>query len=523
MEINDELNKLRESVEQYENLIRSSPFAIGILRTEKLIITTANQAIVEIWGKGWEIMGKSYFEALPELADQGYREVFGAVYNTGVPFNAVETPVNILQNGKMQLKYYNFLLYAQRNMQGEVDGIGIIATEVTSQALFNKQIQESEKRFRLLADSMPQMVWTTDPVGRFNYFNLSLTDYSGLTPEALDQTGWQQIVHPGDSRQTSAAWQNSVQTGEDFLVEHRLRSHIGEPRWHLSRAIPQKDETGAIRMWVGTSTDIQEQKLFTSELERQVNERTKELEQNNIELAKMNRELQSFAYISSHDLQEPLRKIQTFATRLAETERENLSEPGKQYFARMTDAALRMQTLIDDLLAYSRTSSADRKVETSDLNKIIEDVKADFQEDLQQINATINASELCEVRIIPLQFRQLLQNLFSNAIKFSSRERRLEIKITADLVDGETLNSDKLPAGAKYCHIRFSDNGIGFDQRFGEKIFEVFQRLHGRQEYSGTGIGLAIVKRITENHGGMITATGEPGKGSTFDIYIPAN
>ena len=144
--------KIRESAERYDHLIHSSPSAIGILKTEELIITTANQAIIDIWGKGWEIMGKSYFKALPELAAQGYEAVFAQVYKTGIPFNAIETPVEILQEGKMQLKYYNFLLYPQRNIHKEIDGIGIIATEVTSQAVLNKQIKENEKRFRLLAN-----------------------------------------------------------------------------------------------------------------------------------------------------------------------------------------------------------------------------------------------------------------------------------------------------------------------------------------------------------------------------------
>jgi PAS domain S-box-containing protein len=513
--------EIRQSVERYHHLIVSSPSAIGILRGEDLVITTANQAIIDIWGKGWDILGKSYFEALPELAEQGYRQVFGQVYKTGAPFHALETPVNILQEGKMQLKYYNFLLYAQRNIRGEIDGIGIIATEVTSQAIFNKQIKESEKKFRLLADSMPQHVWTSDPEGNLNYFNHSVFDYSGLTLEQINKDGWLQIVHPEDRERNIKEWTRSIQTGKDFLLEHRFRKHTGEFRWQLSRAVPQKDENGKIQMWVGTSTDIEEQKSFTSELERQVKERTKELAENNIELEKMNRELQSFAYISSHDLQEPLRKIQTFASRIAEKEQENLSEKGKDYFRRMQDSALRMQTLIDDLLAYSRTNSSDRKFQITDLNKIVAEIRADFNDELKEKGATIETTGLCEVNIIPFQFRQLLQNLVSNAIKFSHPAHPLHITIKSEIGRGSEFENKRLSPYSDYCHISISDNGIGFEQQFSEKIFELFQRLHGRQQYKGTGIGLAIVKKIVENHQGIITANGELDKGATFDIFLP--
>jgi PAS domain S-box-containing protein len=513
--------QIRQSVERYHHLIVSSPSAIGILRGEDLVITTANQAIIDIWGKGWGIMGKSYFEALPELAEQGYRQVFAEVYKTGVPFHAIETAVDILQEGKMRLKYYNFLLYAQRNIKGEIDGIGIIATEVTSQAIFNKQIKESEKRFRLLADSMPQYVWTSDPEGTVNYFNQSVIDYSGLTVEQIVKDGWLQIIHPEDREINIAEWTRSIQTGKDFVLEHRLRKHNGEYRWQLSRAIPQKDENGKIQMWVGTSTDIEEQKSSATELERQVKERTKELAANNIELEKMNKELQSFAYISSHDLQEPLRKIQTFASLIAEKEQQNLSDKGKDYFKRMQDSALRMQTLIDDLLAYSRTNSADRKFENTDLNKIVEEVRADFKEELKEKEATIEATKLCEVNIIPFQFRQLLQNLVSNAIKFSRPSHPLHITIKTEIARGSELKNQKLSESGNYCHISISDNGIGFEQQFSERIFELFQRLHGRQQYKGTGIGLAIVKKIVENHHGIITAAGELNQGAIFDIFLP--
>ena len=398
--------------------------------------------------------------------------------------------------------------------------IGTIA-DITDNRRQQQILFESEQKFRLLADSMPQHIWTSDTEGNLNYYNQSVYDYSGLTRQQIDKDGWMQIVHPDDREENIKQWINSITTGKDFLFEHRFRKYTGEYRWQLSRALPQKDENGKIQMWVGTSTDIQEQKTFANELERQVRERTKELEQKNIDLEKMNKELKSFAYISSHDLQEPLRKIQTFATRIVEKEYQNLSDNGKEYFKRMQNAAIRMQTLIDDLLAYSRTNTAERKYEKTDLNKIVEEVKADLKEELQQKQATLEATEICEVNIIPFQFRQLLHNLVSNSLKFSKPDQAPHIKIKSEIVNGTKFKNDKLSDKTTYCHISISDNGIGFEQQYSEKIFELFQRLHGKSQYNGTGIGLAIVKKIVENHNGVITAKAEINKGATFDIYIP--
>ena len=246
-----------------------------------------------------------------------------------------------------------------------------------------------------------------------------------------------------------------------------------------------------------------------------------ELEQKNTELQKMNQELQSFAYISSHDLQEPLRKIQTFASLIMDKEFENLSDSGKDKFQRMQNAAQRMQTLINDLLSYSRTNVQERVFEKTDLSKIIDEVKDDLKEELEQKHATVVSHESCEVNIIPFQFRQLLYNLISNSLKFSYPDIPPIIEIQSDILKGEDLDNDKLKKDINYCHITISDNGIGFEQQYSAKIFEVFQRLHGKIEYTGTGIGLAIVKKIVENHNGVITATGEKSKGATFDIYLP--
>ena len=251
--------------------------------------------------------------------------------------------------------------------------------------------------------------------------------------------------------------------------------------------------------------------------------KTLELEEKNIELEKMNKELQSFAYISSHDLQEPLRKIQTFATRIAEKEKDNLSENGKDLFKRMRVSAERMQSLIDDLLAYSRTHTLERDFEKVSLNAVIEKVTQDLKEEIQQKHASVKIETTCEVNIIPFQFRQLFYNLISNSLKFSKPETPLLITINSEYANGSKLENENLHSTTNYCHITVQDNGIGFESQYNDKIFELFQRLHGKSEYRGTGVGLAIVKKIVENHNGFIAAKGEAGKGATFHIYIPVD
>ena len=235
----------------------------------------------------------------------------------------------------------------------------------------------------------------------------------------------------------------------------------------------------------------------------------------------MNKELESFAYISSHDLQEPLRKIQTFASLIIEREETNLSDYGKDLFHRMQAAAKRMQTLIRDLLAYSRTNTTELTFETTDLNKVIAEVKEELKEELEEKYAVIETTQLCEAIIIPFQFRQLLHNLIGNSLKFSKPNQLPIIQITSEIATGLKLKNENLSPQNKYCHITISDNGIGFDDQYNKKIFEVFQRLHDKNEYNGTGIGLSIVKKIVDNHKGIVTAKGQPNGGATFEIYIP--
>ncbi|WP_438710246.1 PAS domain S-box protein [Aquimarina muelleri] len=398
-----------------------------------------------------------------------------------------------------------------------------ILIDVSKESLANKKIKESEQRFKLLAKSLPIMVWTADVNGNLNYFNKVVYKYSGLQQGEIDNDGWLQIVHKNEREENIKKWKNSIDTGNDFLFEHRFKRNDGKYRWQLSRATPQRNEEGKITMWVGTSTDIQDQKLFAKRLEKQVKKRTLELEQNNTYLENMNKELQAFAYISSHDLQEPLRKIQTFASRIVSNEYDNLSDRGKDWFRRMQNAAQRMQVLIEDLLTYSRVNNTEIHLENRDLTAIINEVIEDLEEELKEKNVKIELAQLNKINIIPFQFRQLINNLLTNAIKFSSTDRKPLIKISSKIKYGRDFENEKLIANNEYCYICISDNGIGFEPQYGNKIFEIFQRLHNRGDYEGTGIGLAIVKKVVDNHKGFITAIGTPKKGATFNIYIPVN
>ncbi|MBW1655794.1 PAS domain-containing protein [Flavobacterium quisquiliarum] len=385
----------------------------------------------------------------------------------------------------------------------------------------NQQVlQKSEKKFRLLADSIPQQIWTSDSIGNLNYFNETFYNYCGFSKKEIEKNGWLQVVHPDDREENVKLWMESVKTGHDFLFIHRFKRYDGVYRWQLSRAIAQLDESGKIAMWVGTSTDIEEQKNFTNQLEEQIMDRTTQLEIQNRDLVNMNIELQSFAYISSHDLQEPLRKIQTFASRLNELDDTNISANAKTYLSRIEVSARKMQTLIQDLLTYSRANSADRVFTTVNINDIMEEVIGDFSEKIEEKKAKVEYHDLGEATLIQFQFRQLLHNLVENALKFSRNGIPPRVKISVAEVNGINLPNaqfkDKI-----YHHLKVSDNGIGFDMEYKEKIFEVFQRLNTESEFKGTGIGLAIVKKIVENHKGFVTVSSEKDKGSTFNVYIP--
>jgi len=409
---------------------------------------------------------------------------------------------------------------------GEPQRMYGIVMDITRQKTILAELTESETRFRLLADSMPQLIWTSDASGNMVYFNRAVFEYAGLDHKKINNDRWFNIVHPDDKEENLQKWAQAIQSGVEFIFEHRLLNRNGEYRWQLSRALPQRDEEGKIQGWVGTSTDIHEQKNSMSALEKLVRDRTRSLEEANFNLEKTigelkvsNAELESFNYVASHDLQEPLRKIIAFTGRILDKDGASFSELTRDYFNRVMAAAVRMRRLIDAFLSYSRTTNTNAVFEPTDLNAIVREVRIELQESPDQKPFRIICGKLPVVQAIPFQMHQLFDNLIENAIKYSRPGIDPEINISAEKVSGSEVHGAN--PELTYWKISVADNGIGFDQQYAEKIFELFQRLHGKSTFEGTGIGLAICKKVMHNHKGFISATGTVGTGSVFNVYLP--
>ncbi|MBC7571976.1 MAG: PAS domain-containing protein [Spirosoma sp.] len=382
--------------------------------------------------------------------------------------------------------------------------------------------RQAQERVEFIANAMPEKVWAADAYGNVTYFNKTWFNYTGLSFEDLKDWGWEKIIHPDDLEETRKRWQHSISTGTELETEHRFLDRNGGYKWHLSRAISQKNAYDQQTLWISTDTEIQEQKAQQEALEIAVMKRTQDLQKANETLQQVNKELEAFTYVSSHDLQEPLRKIQTLASRILDKEHQTLTDSGRDYFGRIQKAAGRMQQLIHDLLAFSQLSTEERIFEITDLSGLVQEVVSELSEPIAEKHATIDATGLGTAPVIVFQFRQLLQNLIGNALKFSNPDVPPHITITSVLTTGGKFANGTLLPEKVYYHLTITDNGIGFDAKYSEKIFEVFQRLHSKIQYTGTGIGLATVQKIVANHNGFITATGELNKGARFDVYLPA-
>ncbi len=519
----------QENQQQLRHLFKQAPVAIAIMEREPdFIYRLANTAYAELVDRPLEaIIGQPLLAVLPEIDGQGFDKLLTQVMTTGIPFVAREAPISLTLQGISKSLFLDYIYHPMRDPGGEVNSVMSVVIDVTEQVTARQAIEASQRQFQQLTDLVPQILWTARPDGSVDYFNQPWYDYTGFAKAEENQT-WLPILHPDDVPTALATWANSIRTGDPYQIEYRFadRRHPGQYRWFMGRAIPVRAETpdgrpGPITKWFGSCSDIHESKLASEVLERRVAERTGELRSLNTDLERSNFDLMQFASVASHDLKEPLRKVQAFSNLLLVSLEEKLDEDERAHFDRIIRAAARMQNLIDDVLRLSKLSKVDARYEPVDLTATINQIKEDLEIAIQEKNAVVQTETLPIINAIPGQMHQLFQNLISNALKFTANRRPVVTIETSPITD--QLRTEFGLADGQYVAICVRDNGIGFEMQYVDKIFGMFQRLHRRDHYEGTGIGLTICRRIVENHHGYIIAEGVPNQGASFQLILPVN
>jgi signal transduction histidine kinase len=356
-------------------------------------------------------------------------------------------------------------------------------------------------------------------------------------------TGDEEIFTMNDARDDTRFHNNPLVTGDPNIVFYAgipLKDSSGLPLGTLcvidnkprTLTDSQKESLNILSEQVINLLELRKNKLelerahrklkkFSKKLEKKVLQRTNQLEIKTIKLELINNDLASFNHICSHDLQEPLRKIQMFISQVSDSEFKNLSADGKHKLERIDLSASRMRNLIQDLLTYGSTENVENRLMNVSLRKLVDDVKVVLSEELKENNTVLKVLSDCEITVRPIQFKQLLFNLFTNAIKFTKKKDFPTIEVSGEIIEGLAYPNLNLSDEVKYARIFVADNGIGFEQKYATKVFEIFQRLHSDEEYQGTGIGLAIVKRIITTHNGEIRVKSSLGNGTIFEIFIP--
>jgi PAS domain S-box-containing protein len=420
-------------------------------------------------------------------------------------------------------------LHARGEVMTDTDGkafklLGTVQ-DITKKHLIEQALREKQEFIGKIANTSPSLIASYNiKTGKYTYINNAFEKILGHSVEQVMNEGMAfmlELLHPDDlpviiEKNTAALeMANNLVAGEapEIIAEfkYRLKHQDGSYRWfHTYGTVFDRDEHGKVEHVLNVSVDITEQETAEQELYRK-----------NLQLQQSNASLEEYAYVASHDLKEPLRKISTFGDRLLTSQHANLSDDGKLYLEKIINSARRMQAMISDLLSISLLSGA-KGFEPYSLQTILQEVTQTLDYKIEEKDASVLSDDLPVANIVPSQFRQLFQNLIGNSLKFVKNGIKPSIHITHSYLRPSEVQQYELAKAKKYLKIDFADNGIGFDNQFANKIFAIFQRLHGKTEYEGTGIGLAICKKIAENHGGTILASGKLGKGAIFTIIIPA-
>ena len=378
-----------------------------------------------------------------------------------------------------------------------LESVSSLLAEAVERRRAEEALRESEARLKLALDAAHMGTWDSNFSTDRIIWSESVEPLFGLQGGEFSGTrdSFYEHIHPDDRDAVRQATQRAIEDDVDFDVEHRILHPDGTVRWMASRGRAFSDDAGNPIHMLGVVMDITERKLMQDALERRTDE-----------LARSNEELQQFAYVASHDLQEPLRMVSSYVQLLARRYKGKLDEDADDFIAYAVDGAQRMQGLIRDLLAYSRVGTRGNPFEPTDCEEVLSQTLERLRLAVEESGAGVTHDPLPTVVGDGGQLGQLFQNLIANALKFRG-EATPEVHISAEKVEDEWVFS-------------VADNGIGIDPEFADRIFVIFQRLHGKEEYPGTGIGLSVCKRIVERHGGRIWVESEPGKGATFRFTI---
>jgi len=551
-----ELVLARKTVEasaaKLKAVIDFAPAAIALFSGPDLVVEMPNQAFLDIAGKGREITGKPLREAMPELNDQPFMQLLDNVYQSGKAYEAAGMPGNIIQDGVLTQHYFNFSYIPLADHEGKVYAILDVTIDVTQDVLTKKKIEESEAFLKEAIEVAELATWSIDANTSQLTYSSRLYDWYGIDPEKHDISAVFDLVEPNDRQRVADAIQKAMTPGSDGIFDEEFTINsleTGRKRVVHSQGKVLLDTQGNPVKLIGTAQDITIHRQLQLALEQEIQQRTEELDASNEELQAANEELataneelavtneelavtneeltqsnenlhisnqdlQQFAHVASHDLKEPLRKIQTFLSRL-EMDTANVYSPKSiTFFQKINHSVNRMQTMIEGVLNYSRVNASGQKMEDVSIGALISNIQYDLEVLITEKGATLQYSELPTVEGSPILLYQLFYNLVINALKFAAAARAPLITITA-----EPMQQRKDP----FYKITVADNGIGFPQADAEKIFNTFTRLNTKDHYEGTGLGLALCKKIALRHHGSIEAYGETDKGARFVIYLPKN
>ena len=492
--------------EQLYTLFREAPAPIVILDGEELVFELVNPAYQQIF-PGRELLGKPLSVALPEVAATPILSILKKVYQTGETYVAKEVPLQLsrLEGAPMEEIYWTFTYQARRNGQGQVDGIFVFAYEVSDQIKARKAIESSQKEFKMLAESIPQLVWRATAEGYVDYYNQQWYTYSGLDYEQLKGEGWTRVVHPQDLPLLREDWNKSLQTGAAYQVETRLKGSNGTYRWFLVQALPLKGAQGRVEQWFGTNTDIDERKGSEAALQQL----SGELKQSNSALRRVNVDLDNFVYMVSHDLRSPVNTLEGLQTLLTNMLASKLEAKESELFAHMRTSIEKLKSTLSDLSSIARLQQElGQPFEPVSFPGILEEITTELASLISQTKAYLEVDFGVETIPYPrAHLRSILYNLLSNALKYRAAHRPPRIEIATG-------------READQVWLSVRDNGLGIPKEQFDKVFAVFKRVHSHVE--GSGVGLYMIKRMMENHGGTISFQSQLGVGTTFSVYFQA-